>query len=146
MNEALIRGSFKVVCPLLAILAVIFLLRGHDLPGGGFIGGLLMSLSFILHFIAYRESKTEFWINRNFTNIIAICLIILAFILITPMLLGKEGLSAIWTKIPFPIAGKISSVLVFDTVVFCIVSASTTMAYAKFISFSEGSLRRRKEQ
>lgn len=137
MNESLIRGSFKVVCPLLGILSFIFLLRGHDLPGGGFIGGLLMSLALILHIIARSESRTKMWLNDNYSSIVAICILLLVLVFITPMFIGKSGLSAIWTKIPFPIAGKVSSILLFDSIVFAIVSTSTTMAYVKFVDFSK---------
>ncbi|MFG1492717.1 MnhB domain-containing protein [Halobacteriovorax sp. ZH4_bin.1] len=137
MNEALIRGSFKVVCPLLAILSLLLLLRGHDLSGGGFIGGLVLSLAMILHFISQPDSKLKKWIYLNYTSMIAISILVLIFVLIIPIALGKAGLSSMWTSIPFPIAGKISSVLVFDSIVFIIVSSSTTMAYVKFISFSK---------
>lgn len=139
MNEALIRGSFKVVCPLLAILSLLLLLRGHDLSGGGFIGGLVLSLSMILHFISHQDSRLRKWIYTNFTSIIAMSILVLILVLILPIALGKAGLSSMWTSIPFPIAGKISSVLVFDSIVFIIVSSSTTMAYVKFISFSKES-------
>ncbi|EPZ50184.1 hypothetical protein M902_0777 [Bacteriovorax sp. BAL6_X] len=137
MNEALIRGSFKVVCPLLAILSFLLLLRGHDLSGGGFIGGLVLSLSMILHFISHQDSELKKWIYTNYTSIIAMSIIVLILVLIMPIALGMAGLSSLWTSIPFPIAGKISSVLIFDSIVFIIVSSSTTMAYVKFISFSK---------
>ncbi|MFG1501134.1 MnhB domain-containing protein [Halobacteriovorax sp. XZX-3] len=137
MNEALIRGSFKLVCPLLVILSVLLLLRGHDLSGGGFIGGLLLSLAMILHFISHHDSRLRKWIYDNYTYIIGLSILALVYIFSFPVFLGKAPLSSMWSSIPFPIAGKISSVLVFDTLVYIIVSLSTTMAYVKFISFSK---------
>src|SRR5690606_39313833 len=38
--------------PFVTLIAIYMLLRGHDLPGGGFIAGIIMSLAFILQYIA----------------------------------------------------------------------------------------------
>ncbi len=38
--------------PVVVLVAIYMLLRGHDLPGGGFIAGIIMSLAFILQYMA----------------------------------------------------------------------------------------------
>ena len=39
--------------PLLLLFAVFLLLRGHNEPGGGFVGGLVVASSFVLYSIAF---------------------------------------------------------------------------------------------
>jgi multisubunit Na+/H+ antiporter MnhB subunit len=39
--------------PLLLLFAVFLLLRGHNEPGGGFVGGLVVAAAFVLYAIAY---------------------------------------------------------------------------------------------
>jgi multicomponent K+:H+ antiporter subunit A len=38
--------------PVIIVVAVYLFMRGHDLPGGGFIGGLTMAIAFILQYMA----------------------------------------------------------------------------------------------
>ena len=38
--------------PVIAVTAVFLLLRGHDLPGGGFVAGITMAVGFILQYMA----------------------------------------------------------------------------------------------
>lgn len=48
---------FRTIAPYLAALMLLFslfvLLRGHNLPGGGFIGGLIAASSVAIYGIAY---------------------------------------------------------------------------------------------
>lgn len=48
MNSFILSQAAKLLFPALLILSVIELYRGHNLPGGGFIGGLLAAGAFIL--------------------------------------------------------------------------------------------------
>src|SRR5690606_4534572 len=38
--------------PVIVVVSIHMFLRGHDLPGGGFIAGIIMSLGFILQYMA----------------------------------------------------------------------------------------------
>ncbi len=48
MNSLILSTATRIVTPLILILSVFILLRGHNEPGGGFIGGLLAAVSFAL--------------------------------------------------------------------------------------------------
>ncbi|WP_437492083.1 MnhB domain-containing protein [Sorangium sp. So ce1014] len=41
------------VLPLITVLALFLLLRGHDAPGGGFIAGLVTTIAFVLAALAF---------------------------------------------------------------------------------------------
>jgi len=38
--------------PVIIVIAIYFFMRGHDLPGGGFVAGIIMSIAFILQYMA----------------------------------------------------------------------------------------------
>ena len=51
-GSLIIRTAALVVVPLQLVFSLFLLLRGHDEPGGGFIGGLVASGALALHLYA----------------------------------------------------------------------------------------------
>lgn len=52
MNSVILRAGTQYLVGLLLIFSIFMLLRGHNEPGGGFIGGLIGSTGFVLYAIA----------------------------------------------------------------------------------------------
>ena len=52
MNSVILRAGTRYLAGLLLVLSVYMLLRGHNAPGGGFIGGLIGATGFVLYAIA----------------------------------------------------------------------------------------------
>ncbi len=48
MNSLILSTATRILMPAILILSVFVLLRGHNEPGGGFIGGLLAATAFAL--------------------------------------------------------------------------------------------------
>jgi len=48
MNSLILSTATRVLMPLILVLAVFVFWRGHNEPGGGFIGGLLAATAFAL--------------------------------------------------------------------------------------------------
>ena len=59
MNSILLNTATRYVGPLLLALSLILLYRGHNLPGGGFIGGLMAASAVILHAYARGWGELE---------------------------------------------------------------------------------------
>lgn len=53
MSSTILQTAARVLMPLLLLFAVFLLLRGHNEPGGGFVGGLVVAASFVLYSIAF---------------------------------------------------------------------------------------------
>ena len=141
MNNVLIKASFKVLGPILAVISFYLLLRGHNLPGGGFIGGLCLSLALILRILMEKDGLLEQCLKDNFIMTMGIFILCFIFILLFPLFYGGTLLTGLWSSIPLPLAGKFSSILIFDLVIYFVVALCTTKAYVEFTNFTgEGRL------
>src|SRR5690606_36004000 len=45
--------------PVIIVIAIYLFMRGHDLPGGGFVAGVTMSIAFILQYMGFGTRWTE---------------------------------------------------------------------------------------
>lgn len=48
-SSIILRTTTRWLAPAMLVCSVWLLLRGHDLPGGGFVGGLVAVAAFLLH-------------------------------------------------------------------------------------------------
>ena len=49
MNTVILRETTRRLVPLILLFSVFLLLRGHEHPGGGFVGGLVASIALSLY-------------------------------------------------------------------------------------------------
>jgi len=59
MNSIILTAATRLLVSLLLLFSIFMLLRGHNLPGGGFIGGLIGATAFVLHAIAMGAGATR---------------------------------------------------------------------------------------
>lgn len=59
MISFLLQISARYIMVFQIILSLFFLFRGHNHPGGGFIGGLLIASAFILYAFAFDVDRTK---------------------------------------------------------------------------------------
>jgi multicomponent Na+:H+ antiporter subunit B len=53
MDSLILRTATRLLLSLMLLFSFFILLRGHNDPGGGFIGGLIAASAFALHSIAF---------------------------------------------------------------------------------------------
>ena len=53
MTSLILRTATRALMPLLLLYGLFLLLRGHNAPGGGFAGGLVVAAAYALHAFAY---------------------------------------------------------------------------------------------
>jgi len=65
-QDALPHGYMRVpavfgslLLPVASVVSIFFLLRGHDAPGGGFVGGLIISIAFIVQYMIFGTRWIE---------------------------------------------------------------------------------------
>jgi multicomponent Na+:H+ antiporter subunit B len=59
VSTRIFRTTVRVVVPVILLLSVSLFLRGHNAPGGGFIGGVLTATAFALLYMAYGVDFLE---------------------------------------------------------------------------------------
>ena len=59
MTEIYLRLVNLILTPLIIVVAILLFLRGHDLPGGGFIAGLLVAAALELTILARGATVTR---------------------------------------------------------------------------------------
>lgn len=59
MESVILQIAARHMRPLLVILSLVVLYRGHNEPGGGFIGGLMLGAAYILYAMAFGVQKTQ---------------------------------------------------------------------------------------
>ncbi len=107
----------KVFCQLILqvtlLLSILFLLRGHNYPGGGFIGALVACTGIGFYILAYKRPPS--FILKKHTLCINIGITCLTTSLVTPLFLNKSMLTGLWwsTNI-FSQSLKVGTPLLFD--------------------------------
>jgi multicomponent K+:H+ antiporter subunit A len=121
--------NVRLLLPIAGMVSLFFLLRGHNEPGGGFVGGLVMATAAILQYMVggtvWVESRTrihpQYWI--------AFGLLCAAGAGMMGWFAGMPFMSAIAWHPVLPIVGEVhlSSVLIFDLGVYMLVIGATVL-------------------
>lgn len=131
MNSIILRTASNYLLPLLLLFSVFVLLRGHYLPGGGFIGGLIASIAFVLHAFAHGLNNTRYLLRMHPGFLIPIGLL-LAFVsgLLPMIFYNMPFLTGLWMEDPLPVIGLVGTALFFDTgVYFVVIGTSLTIIF-----------------
>ena len=128
LDSFLLRAVVGMVFLLVNIISIYLLLRGHNYPGGGFIGGLATGMSFILLGLVrgWERLQEELPIPPLRVAAFGVFLAILSGCL--PMVAGEPFLTQHTFHLPhLPLVGElhIGTPLLFDIGVFLLVSCIT---------------------
>jgi len=122
MNSVILQIASRIVRTLLIFFALIALLRGHNHPGGGFIGGMLAGLSIAFRGFAYNITAADEMTKFKPHYYVALGLIIVLISVIPSLYLHDYFMQGEWFKISIgEWQLKIGTPLVFDIGVFFVV-------------------------
>ncbi|WP_375654828.1 monovalent cation/H+ antiporter subunit A [Bartonella sp. AA83SXKL] len=115
--------------PIIIAFAIYLFMRGHDLPGGGFVGGITLAIGFILQYLA-RDIR---WVE---THLRVLPLRWIGFGLLLSVVTGMGSwffgypfLTSFFRYIHLPLIGKVSmaSAFLFDFGVLSLVLGATVL-------------------
>lgn len=119
----------RLLFPLILLVALFLLLRGHDLPGGGFAAGLTVAIAMI---VQYMFGGTQ-WVEARL-QVLPLRWMGLGLLLATGTglaagLFGRPFLTTYFAYAQLPVIGKIpmASALLFDIGVFALVVGATIL-------------------
>ena len=120
MNSVLLQIASKYIRLILLVFAVLALFRGHNHPGGGFIGGLLGGLAFVFSSFAHSAGFVRDRLFLRPSLMVAIGLAIVLLSMTASLLMDMEIMKGLWVEIRIPLEMKLKlgTPLLFDLGVF----------------------------
>ena len=135
-DELLPRGEMmipavlgRLLLPVAGVISVFFLLRGHNAPGGGFVGGLVLATAFIVQYLVggafWVESRMrihpQYWMGTG--------LLAASAAGAGAWLASRTFLTNLSWELHLPLLGDLhlSTVLLFDVGVYALVVGATTL-------------------
>lgn len=127
MPELYLRLLNRILTPVLLLLAIYLLLRGHNLPGGGFIAGLMAAAAFELQILSRGHNSVRRAIGPYLNSGIGLGLAIAICSGIAGLLKGTF-FKSLWFELHLPLLGDLTlgTPVVFDLGVFLVVASVTT--------------------
>ncbi len=128
-HPMILQVQARVMFPLMLLIAIFIFLRGHNLPGGGFIAGLIAALAIILQNLANGIVWTADRLPFSMHRVIATGLLFAMGTGLVAMGLGYPFLTSAFTHVHWPLLGEfeIASAIAFDLGVFLVVVGATVM-------------------
>jgi multicomponent Na+:H+ antiporter subunit B len=127
MKSLILRTASRYLVVLLVIFSVFILLRGHNEPGGGFVGGLLIAGAFALYGLAYEAKAARQLLRLDPRTIIGVGLVTAAGSGLPAVLHGQPFLTGLWSPYRIPFLGKLGTVFFFDLGVYLVVLGTTLL-------------------
>lgn len=122
MNWIPLRVISRPVSILLLAMSLLVLVRGHNEPGGGFIGGLLAASGFLVHALAFGAERGKRLLPLSPPALLGVGILTVTGSGLIGLLQGQAFLTGQWW-FRIPGVGKVGSVLVFDLGVYLVVCA-----------------------
>jgi len=138
MISLILNRVARVVIHILLLFSIFLLLKGHNEPGGGFIAGLMASVSIVLIYLTYDIETVKKFMPVSYPAMIALGLFFAAGMGLGGVLLGYPFLTQTFDYFQVPLVGEIelATALIFDIGVFLTVVGSTLLIIS---SIGEGS-------
>ena len=119
MTSTILQTATRLLMPLLLLFAVFLLFRGHNQPGGGFVGGLVVASSFVLYSIAFGVDAARRALLIRPSTLLGAGLLIAFVSGIPGVIEGRPFMSAVWTTLGTGSAAiDVGTTLIFDIGVF----------------------------
>lgn len=119
MTSSILQTAARLLMPLLLLFAVFLLLRGHNQPGGGFVGGLVVASSFVLYSIAFGVEAARRALLVSPSRLLGIGLLIALVSGLPGVVDGRPFMSALWTTVAVGSSAiDVGTPLLFDVGVF----------------------------
>lgn len=117
MSSLILRTAARVLMPLLLLYGIFLLLRGHNAPGGGFAGGLVVAAAYSLSSFAFGPAAARRALIVDPSQLIGVGLLLALGSGLIPVMLGEAFLTAQW----FAPSMGLGTPVIFDLGVFFVV-------------------------
>jgi len=132
-RSLMLEITTRVMLPLAALVAIWFFVRGHNLPGGGFIGGLVLAIGLLLPYLGSGTDWVEQRSRPSFEAWIGWGLACATITGLVSVGLGYPFLTSTYLAPVLPVIDKVSvaSAMFFDFGVFLAVAGAAMLALTR---------------
>ncbi len=125
MTSLILSTATRYMLPLLLLFSIFLLLRGHNEPGGGFVGGLVAAAAFALYAIAYDVATARRTLGIDSRTLIGLGLLVALTSGVISLIAGQPFMTGLWSEYAVPLLGKVGTPLLFDIGVYLVVIGVT---------------------
>ena len=118
-----LEAAARLLFPVVLVFSVFLLLRGHNEPGGGFVGGLVAAAAFALYSIAFGVERARRAVLVRPLTLLGAGLLVALLSGLPGVQQGRPFLSALWTTGPM----AVGTPALFDIGVFLVVAGVVLM-------------------
>lgn len=129
MHPVIMASFARLLLPLALLVSVFILLRGHNLPGGGFIAGLVTAVALIMQYLANGVAWTHSRLPVNMHPVIGTGLTIATLTGVGSFVVGYPFLTSTFGHVEWPLVGdfELASAMAFDLGVYLVVVGATLL-------------------
>jgi multicomponent K+:H+ antiporter subunit A len=128
-HPVMLAMLMRPLLPLAIAVSVYIFLRGHNLPGGGFIAGLVTAVALMLQYLASGIDFATARLRIDYVRVIGFGLAVATLTGLASWLFGRPFLTSTFAYIHAPVVGKfeVASAMAFDLGVYLVVVASVLL-------------------
>lgn len=123
----------RAVLPIALLVAMYILVRGHNMPGGGFIAGLITAVALVLQYVASGVHWVHARVPHNYHPLVAFGVLLAALTGMASLLFGYPFLTSTFDHVHWPVVGEfeLASAMLFDLGVYITVVGATLLILAR---------------
>ncbi|MFY9136608.1 hydrogen gas-evolving membrane-bound hydrogenase subunit E, partial [Zwartia sp.] len=139
LNSVMLSVAARILLPFALLVSVYIFLRGHNLPGGGFIAGLITSVALVMQYMASGSAETSSKLKLEFPKLIGIGVLIAGLTGLGSFVFGSAFLTSTFGHPALPLIGEIplASAAAFDLGVFLTVVGATLLTISALSGASQ---------
>lgn len=130
----MLRVVASVALPLALVFSLYIFMRGHNMPGGGFVAGLITAVALVVQYMALGQARAEQLLHalqgRRFERWIGYGLLVAGLAGVLSFWFGRPYLTSGNTYLQVPIFGQfhLASAVIFDLGVYLTVVGATLLS------------------
>jgi multicomponent K+:H+ antiporter subunit A len=135
----MLRMMMQPMLPLLLVVATYIFLRGHNLPGGGFVAGLIVAIALLLQYLGSGLEFARARMRADYVRLLGLGLGLCLLTGLVPWAFAQPFLTSAHDHVHLPLIGEIelASAMAFDAGIMLVVLASLVVALVEFGTLSE---------
>lgn len=123
----------RVLLPLALMVGVYIFLRGHNMPGGGFIAGLVVAIAFLMQSFASGYAWAAARQRLNAHTMLGAGVLIAGFTGVASFVFDRPFLTSTYGYLTWPVVGtfEVASAMAFDLGVFLVVVGTVLLSLSQ---------------